>query len=109
MRFVIFVIDDQTNSGSSNEMAAIDAFNDGLQQNGHWIYAAGIAAPKNAFLIDNTQGEEEIKNGSLFESNQFYSGFWLINADSEEQAKELAMAGSKACNRRVELRAFLGQ
>lgn len=109
MRFVIFVIDDQINSGSSHEMAAIDAFNDGLQQNGNWIYAAGIAAPTNAFLIDNTKGEEQIETGSLFDSNQFYSGFWLINADSLDQAKELAMAGSKACNRRVELRAFLGQ
>lgn len=109
MRFVIFVIDDQTNSGSSNEMAAIDAFNETLQNNRQWIYAAGIAAPSRAFVIDNTRGEEVIEAGSLFDGNQFYSGFWLINADSLEQAKELAMAGSKACNRRVELRAFLGQ
>lgn len=109
MRFVIFVIDDQTNSGTSNEMAAIDAFNEGLQQNGNWIYAAGIATPKNAFVIDNTEGEEKIEAGSLFDTNQFYSGFWLVNAESIEQAKQLAMAGSKACNRRVELRAFLGQ
>ncbi|MEY4410342.1 MAG: hypothetical protein RLZ99_815, partial [Actinomycetota bacterium] len=45
MRFVIYVIDSATNTGGPNEMAAIDAFNDQLQSNGHWITAAGIGAP----------------------------------------------------------------
>ncbi len=36
------------------------------------------------------------------------SGFWIIQADSLEQAKSLAAEGSKACNRKVELRPFLG-
>jgi hypothetical protein len=36
------------------------------------------------------------------------SGFWIIQADSLEQAQALAAEGSKACNRKVELRPFLG-
>ena len=44
-RFVIYVIDTATNTGGPSEMAAIDAFNDHLQSNSHWITAAGIGAP----------------------------------------------------------------
>ena len=109
MRFVIYVIDTDTNSGGPSEMAAIDAFNDHLQSNSHWITAAGIGAPRTATLIDNRDGAGLVESGSLFNTDEFYSGFWLIQADSEEKALELALAGSKACNRKVELRPYLGQ
>jgi hypothetical protein len=36
------------------------------------------------------------------------TGFWIIQADSLEQAQALAAEGSKARNRQVELRPFLG-
>ncbi len=109
MRFVIYVIDSATNTGGPDEMAAIDAFNDQLQSNGHWITAAGIGAPTTAKLIDNRADAGIVNPGSLFDSTEFYSGFWLIQADSEAKALELALAGSKACNRKVELRPYLGQ
>lgn len=108
MRFVIFVTDGSSNTATGNEMAEIDAFNQMLQDNGHFIYAAGIAEPKDSQLIDNRAGVGLVAHGSL-QSENFYSGFWLINADSLEQAKDLALKGSKACNRKVELRGFLGQ
>lgn len=108
MRFVIFVIDSQTESAASDEMANIDRFNESLVSGGHFILAAGISAPAKAFLIDNRQ-ELEVTTGSLFNTESFYSGFWIISAESIEQAKQLAAEGSKACNRKVELRPFLGQ
>ena len=49
----------------------------------------------------------EVKMGSLFKEPEHYSGFWLIQADSEAIAKELAMEGSLACNRKVELRPYI--
>jgi len=109
MRFVIFVIDGDVNTAAPDEMAEIDAFNQMLQNNGHIIYAAGIARPSDALVIDNRRDANQTSTGSLFSLPQFYSGFWLITADSMEQAITLAKAGSKACNRRVELRGFLGQ
>jgi hypothetical protein len=90
-------------------MAAIDAFNDHLQSNSHWITAAGIGAPSTANVIDNRHDAGIIAPGSLFVSEEFYSGFWLVQAVSDEKAQELALAGSKACNRKVELRPYLGQ
>ena len=107
MRFIIFVIDDQGKRADGDEMKAIDAFNEGLQKNGNWILAAGISAPSNATLIDNRNDRGEVSNSSLFSSNDFYSGFWIIEAESDERAVELAKDGSKACNRRVEVRPFL--
>jgi hypothetical protein len=107
MKFMLFVIDQQSRSATTNEIASIDEFNDLLRANGHWVMAAGLAAPSRAMVFDNTSPTPSQTTGSLFASDDFYSGFWIISAESEEQAKRLAMAGSKACNRRVELRPFL--
>ncbi|MFM6978351.1 MAG: YciI family protein [Micrococcales bacterium] len=107
MRFIIFVIDDRTASGTSDEMAEIDAFNEKLEANGNWIYAAGIGRPTAAKLIDNRNGLGQVVAGSVFNAEDNYTGFWLIKAESREEALALAAEGSKACNRRVELRPFL--
>ena len=107
MRFLISVIDDQSHSGSEEEMKAIDVFNDKLQANGHWIFACGLSDPKTSTLIDNRNDANLIHEGSLFNSIEHYSGLWLIEAADRETAKALAKEGSKACNRKVELRSLL--
>ena len=107
MKFIIFVIDDLTNSGTPDEMVAINAFNDGLRANGQWIFAGGLSAPANANVIDNRSGAGIETGKPLFEAKENFSGFWLIEAVSADVAKELALAGSKACNRKVELRTLL--
>ena len=107
MKFIIFVIDDLTNSGTPAEMVEINAFNDGLRANGQWIFAGGLSAPANASVIDN-RGDAGVETGKpLFDAKENFSGFWLIEAANPEVAKDLAFAGSKACNRKVELRPLL--
>ena len=108
MRFLIAVIDDRSNSADANEMAAIDEFNEHLQANGHFIMACGIYDPSQSIVIDNRADAEIISEGPLHELTEFMSGFWLINAESEQQAKELARWGSRACNRKVEVRKLHG-
>ena len=107
MKFAIFVIDDESRSGSSQEMAAIDQFNDHLRESGQWIMAVGLESPKNAFLIDNRSEADTTQVGSLFDLPDFYSGMWVIEANDLATAQKLAHEGSLACNRRVELRPFL--
>jgi hypothetical protein len=108
MKFLIFVIDDLTASGTPEEMATIDIFNEKLQENGHWITAGGLAAPKSANVIDN-RNDAKLETGKpFFTAKENFSGFWLISADNEETARKLAFEGSKACNRKVELRPLLG-
>lgn len=107
MRFIIFVIDDQLEKASSNEMEAINAFNDKLEAGGHWITAAGINHGEAATVLDNRGGAALVTPGSLYNEVEHYSGFWLIEAATKEEALGLAAEGSKACNRRVELRPYL--
>jgi hypothetical protein len=108
MRFLIAVIDDRSNSADSNEMAAIDEFNDHLRDNGQLIMACGIEDPSSSFVLDNRKGLGSKTEGPLHSSTEFMAGFWIISADSEEQAHDLAAWGSKACNRKVELRKLHG-
>ena len=108
MRFLLKVIDSKSRSGSSDEMAAIDEFNDMLQAHGHFILAVGIEDPAQSVVIDNRSDAGLISNGPVNNTEEYMAGFWLIKADSLEQAQELASLGSKACNRKVEVRPILG-
>ena len=107
MKFIILVIDDESRSGGPDEMRAIDAFNEKLHNQGHWVLAAGLESPTNSFVIDNRKNATLMSEGSLFDLDDFYSGLWIIEAPDLDTAKALAQEGSAACNRRVELRPFL--
>lgn len=104
MRFIISVIDDQSNSGTPEEMNEINAFNDKLRANNQFLFAWGLHAPETATVIDNRGGANTETGKPLFDSKEHYSGFWLIEAEDAQTAKTLAYEASKACNRKVELR-----
>lgn len=108
MRFLLSVIDTGTNTAVPGEMEAIDAFNDMLQEEGHFIVAVGIDSPSTATVIDNRGGAGLTTDGPVNQTVEYTSGFWLIKADDRVQAEALAALGSKACNRKVEVRALLG-
>ena len=107
MRYIIFVIDGPGNPANADEMKDIDAFNEMLETNGHWITAAGIRHGSDSKVIDDRANKGDVKAGSLYDGSEHYSGFWLIEAESDEIAYQLAMAGSLACNRKVELRPYI--
>jgi hypothetical protein len=107
MKYFISVIDDTSNSATGNEMAAIDAFNDRLRADGHWVFAAGLGAPSTATVIDNRDGQAMFTDGPFLESKEYLAGFWIIEAADLDVALTLATDGSKACNRKVEVRPFL--
>jgi hypothetical protein len=46
-------------------------------------------------------------DGPFLESKEYLAGFWVMEAPDPDVALALAAAGSKACNRRVEVRPFL--
>ena len=114
MQYLFSVIDDgqaeaagQTASATSEEMAAIDSFNDALRSGGHLVFAQGLAAPATATVVDN-RGEEPIfTDGPFLESKEFLAGFWIVEAADLDVALRLASEGSKACNRKLEVRAIL--
>jgi hypothetical protein len=108
MQYLVSVIDDKTNSGTPSEAAAIDVFNDRLQDEGHWVFAGGLDSPSTATVIDNRNGEALFTDGPFVETKEHLAGFWVIEADDLDVALKLATEGSKACNRKVEVRPLLG-
>ena len=108
MQFLISVIDDLSGSGTAEEMVAIDAFNDKLEANGQLVFAGGLTDPKGAIVIDNRADANIQVDAPLFAAAENVSGFWIVRASDFEAARLLAFEGSKACNRKVELRAFFG-
>jgi hypothetical protein len=108
MHYLVSVIDDTAGLATPDEMAAINAFNDRLKAEGHWVFAGGLAAPSTATVIDNRGEEALFTDGPFLESKEHLAGFWIIEAADLDVALKLAAEGSKACNRKVELRPFLG-
>jgi hypothetical protein len=107
MQYLVSVLHDTTESATATEMAAIDAFNDRLEADGHWVFAGGLGSPGTATVIDNRGGEAVFTDGPFLESKEYLAGFWVIEAPDLDVALMLAAEGSKHCNRKVEVRPFL--
>ncbi len=110
MQYLVSVIHDQTPGlANPDEMAAIDVFNDRLQAEGHWVFAGGLGSPSAATVIDNRGEEAMFTDGPFLESKEYLAGFWIMEAADLDVALRLATEGSKACNRKIEVRPFLGE
>jgi hypothetical protein len=107
MQYMVSVIDDTPSSATPQEMTDIDAFNADLQADGHWVFAGGLGGPDTATVIDGRGTGAMFTDGPFVETKEWLSGFWIIEAPDLDVALKLAAAGSKACNRRVEVRPFL--
>jgi hypothetical protein len=109
MQYLVSVINNTDDLATADEMAAIDVFNDGLVAEGHWVFAGGLGAPSSATVIDNRGEEPLFTDGPFVESKEYLVGFWVMEAADLDVALKLAAAGSKACNRKVEVRPFLSE
>jgi hypothetical protein len=107
MRYLVSVINDSDDLATPDEMVAIDAFNDRLEAEGHWVFAGGLAGPSSATVIDNRGQEPVFTDGPFLESKEFLVGFWVLEAADLDVALKLAAEGSKHCNRKLEVRPFL--
>ena len=106
MQYLVSVIADTAGIAlaTAEEDAAIDVFNERLQAEGHWVFAGGLGT---ATVIDNRGGEAMFTDGPFVESKEYLAGFWIIEAPDLDVALKLAAEGSKACNRKIEVRPFL--
>ena len=109
MQYLVSVIFDTADLATPEEQAAIDVFNDRLMAEGHWVFAGGLGAPSSATVIDNRGEEAMVTDGPFLESKEYLAGFWIIDAPDLDVALKLAAEGSKACNRKVEVRPFLSE
>ena len=109
MQYFVSVIDDTSDSADSDEMAAIDEFNARLRAEGHWVFAGGLGSPSSATVVDGRDGKPVLTDGPFLESKEYLAGFWVMEAPDLDVALALAADGSKACNRRLEVRPFLSE
>ena len=107
MQYLVSVIDYGTGPDTETEQAAIDVFNDRLRDEGYWVFAGGLGSPESATCIDNRGAEVVFTDGPFVESKEYLAGFWILEARDLDVALKLAAEGSKACNRKIEVRPFL--
>ncbi|MBX3140907.1 MAG: hypothetical protein KF875_09170 [Trueperaceae bacterium] len=105
-KYLFSVLHDSDGMATAEEMAAIDAFNEQLQADGHRLFACGLAAPATATVVDGRGREAVLTAGSFVASEEHVVGFWIIQAQGADVALRLATEASKCCNRRIELRAL---
>ena len=106
MQYFVSVIDDTAGLATTDESAAIDVFNDRLQAEGHWVFAAGLGSPDTATVIDIRDGEAVFTDGPFVESKEYLAGVWVWEAPDLDVALKLAAEASKVCDRKVEVRPF---
>lgn len=107
MQYLVSVIDDGTGAATAVEEAAIDVFNERLRSEGYWVFAGGLGAPDPATVVDNRGGDAVITDGPFVETKEYLAGFWIIEAPDFDVVLGLAADGSRACNRKIEIRPFL--
>jgi len=108
MQYLVSVIfDDTAGLATPDEMAAIDAFNDRLKAEGHWVFAGGLADTDAATVIDNRGGEAVFSDGPFVESKEYLAGVWVWEVPDLDVALKLATEASKVCDRKIEVRPFL--
>ena len=107
MQYLVSVIDDKTNPGSTDRRPAISAFNERLIAEGYWVFAGGLGSTDSATVVDNRGDEAVITDGPFVETKEHLAGFWILEAPDLDVALKLAAEGSRACNRKIEVRPFL--
>lgn len=86
--------------------ASVDAFNKEVQAAGQWVFAGGLQPIDEATVVDGTGDDVVVTDGPFSESKEFLGGFWVVDVPDMDAALDLATRGSKACQGKVEVRAF---
>lgn len=90
------------------QMEATGVFNARLQDEGHFVFANGLAEASASTVVDGRDGAPILTDGPYVESKEYIAGFWIIRAADLDEALSLAVDASRACRRRIEVRPVHG-
>ncbi|WP_405063065.1 YciI family protein [Kribbella sp. NBC_01505] len=106
MRYLVSVIDDKENPGSTDREPVISEFNERLIADGYWVFAGGLADTTAATVVDNRGEQTVLSDGPYAESKEYLAGVWVWDIPDPDLALQLATEASKLCDRKIELRPF---
>lgn len=85
-------------------VAAVDALNQRMQDEGAWVFACGLEAPETSTVVDNTGAQVVTTDGPFSEAKEQIGGFWVIKAPDLDAALKWATDASAACVAPVDVR-----
>ena len=106
----VYISDEEMANVSEDEMqaafAAVDTFNQELQDNGNWVFGGGLHPASTATVVKPNDGDTVVTDGPYAETKEYVGGFWVIEAPDLDAALAIAKKASLACAGAVEVRPF---
>jgi hypothetical protein len=84
--------------------AQVGAVNESMQQEGVWVFAAGLRPPSTATVLRANGSDVSMTDGPYAESKEAMGGFWVIDVADLDAALDWAGKATAACERPVEVR-----
>lgn len=112
MRYMLIMRDSQEAIDASKEVpfeeiiAAMGAYNESLMKAGVLLSGEGLADTSEGFVVDFESDPPIVTDGPYAEAKELFSGFWILEVSSKEEAAQWASRcplgpGSKLEVRRV--------
>ena len=104
---LIYLDEDQMSALPAEEMNRLNkghlALNDTLRQSGHFIEAEALESSRAAKTVRVRNGTVHVTDGPFAETKELVAGFYVIEANSQEEAIEIATRFPSAPLARVEV------
>src|SRR5689334_1210404 len=81
-----YKINDWSPEDFKAHIAFMKRFNEQLVQDGQFVAAEGLAAPKDARLVRAGKDGAPVTDGPFAETKEFLAGYWIIDVDSADEA-----------------------
>ena len=106
MRFILFVCDDPTAEPYDPERDTIEEWVGGLVSTGRYVIGDRLRPADDARTVMMRGEERVVQDGPFTSSAETIAGFDVIDADSLDDAVEIAAAHPMARFGRIEVRAL---
>ena len=68
-------------------VAQMGAYNEELQKAGVWLSAEGLSDASDGFRVDFSSAPPVITDGPYTEAREIFTGFWILEVSSREEAE----------------------
>jgi len=90
------------------QLRATGVFTEELRSEGSFVYVNGLTEASAATVVDGRGDAPIVTDGPYLESKEYIAGFWIVEVADVDDALALAARASRACRRKVEVRAMAG-